>query len=354
MTLTAPSTVRVDRVVTPAPRNLWDALVAADPTSLVDQSPAWTDVMAATGPYRDASRLYELSDGRRVVLPLVRRRGALGPVGVESGFPDGWGIGGLVGPDRDEAAIAAVLDDLVGRREVFTRLRPDPIDGDRWQAAAPAGIVTRPRRAHVIDLRPGLEALRSGLHKSTRRNVVKGEKADLEVTNTATREHLAAYYRLYELSLLRWAERSREPVRLALWRGRRRDPLSKLETMAEILGDRFRLWLAWEDGRPIAGSIILLGNTAHGTRGAIDRERAAPTRASFLLEWLAIEEAVAAGCASYHLGETGTSESLAKFKEGFGGRSWAYHDLRIERLPVTRADLALRSGVKRVIGFRDA
>ena len=113
------------------------------------------------------------------------------------------------------------------------------------------------------------------------------------------------------------------------------------------------LWLAWEDGTPIAGSIVLLGNTAHGTRGAIDRERAGPTRASFLLEWLAIEEAVARGCRSYHLGETGTASSLATFKEGFGGRSVPYADFGIERLPVSRADRALRTGVKRVIGFRD-
>ena len=73
MTLLA-TDVRVERVVTPAPRNLWEHLVDADPGSLVDQSPAWVDVMAATAPHRDASRLYELSDGRRFVLPLVRRR----------------------------------------------------------------------------------------------------------------------------------------------------------------------------------------------------------------------------------------------------------------------------------------
>jgi hypothetical protein len=353
MTLLATAEVAVARVTSPAPRADWEDLLAADPTSLVDQGPQWNDVLTATAPYSDASRLYELDDGRRFVLPLVRRRGITGPAGVESAFPDGWGIGGLVGPDRDASAVAAVLTELAGRREVFTRIRPDPLDGDLWSEAAPAGVVPRPRRAHVIDLRPGPEALRANLHKSTRRNLVKGEKADLDVTNTATPEHLAAYYRLYELSLQRWAERSREPQWMALWRGRRRDPLSKLSTMAERLGDRFRLWLAWQGGEPVAGSIILLGNTAHGTRGAIDRERAGPTRASFLLEWLAIEEAIDAGCASYHLGETGTSASLATFKEGFGGRSCAYQDLRIERLPLTRADLAVRSGVKRVIGFRE-
>jgi len=205
----------------------------------------------------------------------------------------------------------------------------------------------------VIDLRAGLDAVRGGLHKSTRRNVGKGEKAGLEVTNTATPDHVRAYYRLFELSLLRWADHSREPRALALWRGRRRDPVEKLHRMAEVLGDRFRLWLAWEDGQAIAGAVVLLGNSAHYTRGAIDRERAAPTRASFLLEWRAIEEAVEAGCTSYHLGDTGTKESLARFKEGFGARSVAYSDLRLERLPFTRADVALRSGVKRAIGFRD-
>jgi len=339
----------VTRVRSPAPRAEWQALAEADPTSLVDQTPAWTEALVATAPYRDVSRLYELSDGRRFVLPLVRRRGT----GTEASFPDGWGIGGLVGPGRDEAAIRAVLTDLQGRPELATRVRPDPVDGTLWAAAAPPGLVTRPRRAHVIDLRPGLDGLWDSLHKSTRRNVKHGQKAGLRVTSEATPEALRAYYHLYERSLERWAERSREPVWLARWRGRRRDPLSKLETMAEALGEGFRLWLAWVGDQPAAGSIVLLGNTAHGTRGAIDRDLAAPTRASFLLEWLAIGEAIDHGCERYHLGETGTSASLATFKEGFGGRSHVYADYRIERLPVTRVDELVRAGVKAAVGFRD-
>lgn len=354
MTTLAPAVLAITRVTSPAPRTEWARLVADDPTSLVDQSPEWMDVMVASGPYEDVSRLYELSDGRRFVLPLARRTGLAGPVGLDASFPDGWGIGGLVGPGRDVAAVVAVLAELQTRRAVSTRIRPDPVDAGLWAAAFPEDVVTRPKRAHVIDLGPGLEELRAGLHKSTRRNLVKGEKAGLVVTNDAGPSNIAAYYRLFELSLRRWAERSREPERLALWRGRRRDPIEKLTTMADRLGEGFRLWLAWQDGEAIAGSIVLLGNTAHGTRGAMDRDKAGPTRATFLLEWLAIEEAVAAGCGRFHLGETGTAVSLATFKEGFGGRSHTYRDVRIERLPLTRADLALRTGVKRAIGFRDA
>ena len=37
------------------------------------------------------------------------------------------------------------------------------------------------RRAHVLDLQAGTDALWDGLHKGTRRSVRKGEKADLEI-----------------------------------------------------------------------------------------------------------------------------------------------------------------------------
>jgi hypothetical protein len=321
VTALVPRTVHVTHVVTPAPRDQWDALVAADPTSLVDQSPAWMDVLVASGGYRDASRLYVLDDGRRFVLPLARRAGPAGAGGVELSFPDGWGIGGLVGPGRDVEAIRAVLAELRYRGRLLTRIRPDPLDGELWARAAGPTVVRRPRRAHVIDLTVGTDALRAGLHKSTRRSIGKAQRSGLRITDTASATHLTAYYSLFELSLARWAERSREPLWLARWRGTHRDPLAKLQTMADRLGDRFRLWMAWQDGDPIAGAIVLLGNTAHATRGAMDRERCAPTRATYLLEWLAIEEAEAAGCPTYHLGETGTASSLATFKEGFGGRS---------------------------------
>ncbi len=45
MTTIAPRAVPVSQVISPAPRSQWEALVAADPTSLTDQSPAWMDVL---------------------------------------------------------------------------------------------------------------------------------------------------------------------------------------------------------------------------------------------------------------------------------------------------------------------
>jgi lipid II:glycine glycyltransferase (peptidoglycan interpeptide bridge formation enzyme) len=85
----------------------------------------------------------------------------------------------------------------------------------------------------------------------------------------------------------------------------------------------------------------------------MDKELAGPTRANYLLHRLAIEDACAAGCHHYHMGETGASKSLAQFKTRFGAHPYPYAEYHLEMVPVTAVDRAMRSAVKRVIGFTD-
>ena len=57
-------------VVSPAPRAAWDAVLASDPGATALQTPEYfAAVLSGTGG-RDASRLYILPEGRRLVLPL--------------------------------------------------------------------------------------------------------------------------------------------------------------------------------------------------------------------------------------------------------------------------------------------
>ena len=88
-----------------APRPLWRAVASEAPEALPEHGPEWLDAMVATGQYSDASRLYEFRDGRRFVLPLVRRRGLPWPGGWFGSFPPAWGIGGLVGKDIDAPVV---------------------------------------------------------------------------------------------------------------------------------------------------------------------------------------------------------------------------------------------------------
>ena len=216
-------------------------------------------------------------------------------------------------------------------------------------------MLALPRRAHVLDLSGGADAVWStSLTRRRATAIRKAERAGLEIECDTTGRLVPVFYGLLERSVERWARQQNEPLALARWRLRRRDPIEKFERMAAALGDAMRIWVARQDGVPVAAAVVLQGANAHATRGAMDKELAAPVCANHLLEWLAIEDACHAGCGRYHMGESGWSRSLSHYKEKFGARPVDYAEYRIERLPLTRADALARSAAKRVLRFRDA
>ena len=344
-------------VTSPAPRSAWREVHAADGEALVAQTPEWVDAVCAGGDYADASRLYETRHGTRIVLPLVRKRGpwpkALAP---RYSMPHAWGMGGLLA-DRPvrPADVSEVVADLASGPALRTAIRPNPLHGSLWAAAAQRpGVAAVERRAHVIDLDGGPDAVFKRFGRSARAGVRKAERCGIEVECDSTGRLVPVFYELLELSVRRWAEQQHEPLALAQWRARRRDPLEKFVHIATAVGDTLKVWVAWKDGAPAAAMLVLLGANASDTRGAMNKELAAPTNANDLLQWMAIEDACRAGCRSYHLGESGTSRSLAHFKEKFGARPVPYSEYRIERLPLTRAEGLSRDLVKRTLRFRDA
>jgi hypothetical protein len=58
--------------------------------------------------------------------------------------------------------------------------------------------------------------------------------------------------------------------------------------------------------------------------------------------------------ADYSCGAMDPAPRLPTFKGRLGAQAYDYAAYWIERVPVYRADCALRAGIKRVIGFRDA
>jgi hypothetical protein len=341
------------RVVSPAPRDAWAAVYASDPEALVSQSPEWVRAIEASGGWRDASRLYETRDGLRVVLPLVECRPLrIGPR-LRASMPHAWGMGGVIADgELTPAVMRAIVADVRGGG-LQTRIRPNPLQEHLWAKAAEA-VTTRARHAHLLDLQGGREALWASFHKSTRRGVAKAEKSGLTIEVDGSGRLLPVFEHLHRLSVERWAAAQNEPRALARWRAGRVDPPSRLAAMAQHLGQACRVWAAWQDKRPVAAAIILLGRNASATRAAMDKELAAPTRANDLLEWSAISEAIEAGCRRYHFGESAPGSGVAAYKERFGAVGYDYREYRFERLPITRLDAIARAGVKKAIGFRDA
>ena len=341
-------------VVSPAPRAAWQRCYDDDASALVTQSPQWVDAMHATGRWVDASRHYQLGDGRQLVLPLVRRR-AVGPFAPQHSMPDAWGYGGLVGDQIDAAAVAAVVADLRRVRAGWLRIRPNPLHAEAWHDGAEraGGTLELAKRAHVLRLGTDRDALFAGFTSAGRRAVRSAEKAGLTVEVDGTGRLMPVFHALLRTSVDRWAGSAHEPLALARWRAERRDPLDKFTAWAAALDGACRVLVARRDGQPIAAMVVLQGHTAHMTRSAMDRDLVGHDRPNELLMWHAIQDAAAAGCGWFHLGESGRSTSLARYKEKYGAHAVDYAEHRIEHLPSTRADAAVRAGVKRLIRFQE-
>ena len=340
-------------VVSPAPRAVWDDALRSDPAALETQSPAWSDAMCAAMGFSDVSRAYEMADGRRLVLPLLRR--SLGPIPLSEGSnPLHCGVGGLLAPDGPRPdEIAAVLRDLRGRRVPVRTFWPQPVHAPRWAAAAPSRAVVVERRAHLLDLEPGWDALWAKAFSAQRRRGVRtAERRGVKVETGVAGDLVPEFYGLLELATARWARMQHEPRWLTMARLRGRDPLRKFQAAARALGPRFRVSIASVEGRPIAGLVVLQGRNAYYFRGAMD-ETMRDHRPNDMLHSRAIEDACAAGCGAYYMGDSGWSPSAASFKERFGARPVHYREYRFERLPLSRTEQAVKGVVKRAIGFKD-
>lgn len=341
------------RVTAPVRRRDWQAVLSTHPQALPEQAIEWMDAVTAAGPYRDASRLYEFSDGRRFVLPLVRRRGPFSLGGWYGSFPPAWGMGGLIGAEVDAEVVAEVVADLRGLDALRISLCPDPLQAPAWRGVRGPGIVALPRRAHVIDLSESIDAVRARLSRTTRHRIRRADKHGVRVVRDHDGGLLPVYHQLRRSALVHWAAQQHEPLALARLRAWRRDPPEKLYRLAARMGDAFALYVAFVEGQPAAAAILLFGRTAHDISAVMDRAVAAGTCANDLLQWTAIADACELGCSAYHLGETGQSASLARFKERFAADPVDYTQFRIERFPFTRADTVARTSVKKMIGFRD-
>jgi hypothetical protein len=211
--------------ISPAPRDAWSPLAESANDALVFQTPRWIDCLCATGRYMDTSRLYETRDGRRLLVPMVRRVGFSRPLKLEASLPYGWGFGGILSSEpltRED--VHAVLTDLESAGSARVSLRPNPLSAQTWSAGAPPTVRRVQRSAHVVDLGDGFAEVQTRFSSSARKWIRKAERSSLTVTRDTSGAHVPVFHALYQRSVERWAAKTREPLWLARLRAARREP----------------------------------------------------------------------------------------------------------------------------------
>ena len=340
-------------IVSPAPRGLWREALAADPGALLSHTPEWLDTICAVDGWTDASRLYVWPSGRHLVLPMASK-GVGQFIAIEDSLPNGWGYGGLVGSGTvTPEEVAAVYADLAARRLVRQRVCPNLLQGSAWEqviARDTRGAVTIARRAHAVNLNGGTGTVWKRFSENARRGVRTAEKQGVEVECDTTGRLLGVFNELWLLSVQRWAAQQGEPVWLTRLRGRRLNSQDRWRQIAERTMGGVAIWVARHRGEPVAAIVVLRGPNDHYTRGAMHKQLAGPSRANFLLHWLAIQDACLRGASWYQMGQSGWgSDPVGRFKENFGARAYEFPELRLERFPISRLNRTARAAVKRLI-----
>jgi hypothetical protein len=339
------------RVVSPAPREVWRDTLAADASAVATQTPEWLDCLCETRGYVDASRLYELPGGRRLVVPLAARVWNGVRISEES-WPYGWGYGGalVAGGALTAAEARLVLADLARRPVLRAAIVPLPLAGGVWDTAATGLRVRRvPYLSQVIDLDGGFAAVWTKRYRHHVRNCVrKAGQSSLEIRRGHDAAAFEASALLYQQSVDRWAHQRGQPLWAAHWLARRRDRVAQFAAVAKALGPVCTIWSAYKDAEPVAVfGVLQSGEHSIGWFSAMNRELARETRATYLLQSLAIEDACQTGARYFHMGESDPGSGVERHKSQFGAAPVRYDALRFERLPLTPAQRLLRTAAQR-------
>ncbi|HKS53435.1 MAG TPA: GNAT family N-acetyltransferase [Pseudonocardiaceae bacterium] len=337
-------------------RSAWDDLVARDESIALSKTPEWIDCICSATRFSDATLLFRGDDGRRLILPRLRKAGTPSFLGQFESPPQGWGLGadasGVLteGGPASPSQITALIEHLQRHPGLRTRIMVCDDDAEAWASVAPSGLYSTTRTAQVLDLRGGFSTVWSQRFTSkVRSNARKAERRGVVVESDNTGRLVDVFDALYRSSVDRWAQQRGQPLSLMRWRALRREPQSKFATVAQRMGKRCTVSIAWRDGEPLAGIVILTrGPRATYWRGAMDKERARGTGANELLHRCAIEVACAEGRRSYDFGIYQTEE-LKKFKSTFGAHEVPVHVYFFEKLPTAAAEAKCQHAAKQAV-----
>ena len=331
-------------VVSPAPVQAWREVLASDRGATALQTPEYFSATLTGTRGRDASRLYTLADGRRLVLPLVRQRSLPG-VRLEADFPGGFGHGGMLAEDGLRGSdVTTVVDDLRGSA-LSIRIGGAHHTADQWDAARGRGVVASRRRVEVLDLDGGFgEVIANRFNRKVRQSINRSERLGVEVEVDSTGAAARTFYEIYLAWVEHWVRRSKLPDRLARFQAKREERWQKFATVTSRLGDRCRIFVARHEGVPVASAIIFVhGEHAIGWRSYSLRDNGLRLGANSYTQAMGIKNAADSGCRYFDLGQSGGVEDLLRYKRSLGAEPREAVDLQIESPRVT----ALRNTRKR-------
>ncbi|HMD84922.1 MAG TPA: GNAT family N-acetyltransferase [Terriglobia bacterium] len=317
----------------------WEKFLGRHPQASVFHTPGWLEALRRTYGYEPfvvttAAPGEEMRDGivfcrvkswltgnRAVSLPFADHCQPL----VES-------------PESLAALIAALREEQTRAKWKYIELRPLTANGhleDGMSFGESAQF-----HFHRLDLRPDLDSLYRGLHKScVQRKIRRAARENLEYEEGRSEAILAKFYHL----LLLTRRRHRLPPQPRGW----------FRNLLDCAGDGARIHVASKDGRPIASILTLFHKQTLVYKYGCSDSRFHRLGGMPLLFWKAIQEGRRLGAREFDLGRSETDNpGLAAFKGHLGATcSKLTYFSYPPRLPSSRASRWKMKIVKNTFGW---
>lgn len=204
-----------------------------------------------------------------------------------------------------EDELTGLLSGLKNRCDAGARqyieIRPSH---EQWQ---PSGFTESARfYLHRVDLRPSLDEIFGRFHHScVRRRIARAQRANLVYEEGRSETLLKHFYRLAILT----RRRQRLPPQ----------PLTWFRNLVGCLGERLKIRILFQSGRPAAGILTLRYRETMTFKYGFSDQRFHNLGGTQLLLWKAIQDAKSEGLLEFDLGRSDwAGEGLRRFKDRWG------------------------------------
>jgi CelD/BcsL family acetyltransferase involved in cellulose biosynthesis len=277
---------------------LWKSLMEKDPTTTFFQSPNWLDIAARHYDAESIPLLFQV-EGESACLPLLRKSRYrafryFSPFGAYASL--------LCGKKLNRESISFIERDL-GRLNLQLTSSPFTLN--------PLVVGKRiPSKVHIIDL-TALDSNDIMLHweRDQRRRVRVANREGVLVRRAESLEDWDAYFRLYELSLVRWGGKARVTYPRGLFEDIRLTCTGNSDVV---------LWLAEHNGEIGAGLLTFYTGKYVIPWHAGSDKRFFTLGATHVLFFTAIEDAKIRGYSIFDLTGSSGLTGVEAFKASLG------------------------------------
>lgn len=286
----------------------WDKICRQCDYSTYFHSREWPEIwnVYTEGKICPDAKLIVFSDGKKALLPLSYQRGLKGLVKKYISSPAGT-YGGWISSDGIGIDHATLMVEFLTKKLGNLIWRINPFDPNLKNIDA---YITKYDFTQYLNLKNGFDSickLWTKGHTAVTPKARKARKAGVTIKESGLWEEWEQYFKIYKDCIRRWGNTVSSQYSINLFKA-----------FFKKYSPNIKLWLAYFEGKPIAGALCFYHNHHVVCWHEATLEEYFPKRPNNLLYYEIIKDACEKNYWWYDFNPSGGHEGVVKFKKSFG------------------------------------